>query len=88
MPVNYNSSLDKLLDYMPDLIDKTNNMINKCFKKSDWKVDEKCKKTKEVKEVKIENKTEKNNMQENKNPLENEITYEYEYDETLDEDDD
>lgn len=88
MPVNYNSSLDKLLDYMPDLIDKTNNMINKCLKKSDCKVDEKCKKTKEVKEVKIENKTEKNNMQENKGPLENEITYEYEYDETLDEDDD
>jgi sporulation protein YtfJ len=29
MPVNHSSSLDKLLDYVPDLIEKTNNMMNK-----------------------------------------------------------
>lgn len=29
MPVNHSSSVDKLLDYMPDLIEKTNAMINK-----------------------------------------------------------
>lgn len=29
MPVNHTSSLDKLLDYMPDLIEKTNTMLNK-----------------------------------------------------------
>ena len=29
MPVNHSSSIDKLLDYMPDLIDKTNNMMNR-----------------------------------------------------------
>ena len=31
MPVNHTSSLDKLLDYMPDLIEKTNNMMNRCM---------------------------------------------------------
>ena len=29
MPVNHTSSVDKLLDYVPDLIEKTNNMMNK-----------------------------------------------------------
>lgn len=29
MPVNHSSNLDKLLDYMPDLIEKTNNMMNR-----------------------------------------------------------
>lgn len=29
MPVNYSSSIDKLLDYVPDLIERTNNMMNK-----------------------------------------------------------
>lgn len=31
MPVNHSSSIDKLLDYMPDLIEKTNNMMNRCI---------------------------------------------------------
>ncbi len=29
MPVNHSSSVDKLLDYIPDLIEKTNSMMNK-----------------------------------------------------------
>ena len=29
MPVNHFSSVDKLLDYVPDLIEKTNSMMNK-----------------------------------------------------------
>ena len=29
MPVNHSSSVDTLLDYVPDLIEKTNNMMNK-----------------------------------------------------------
>lgn len=32
MPINHSSSLDKLLDYIPDLLEKTNNMINNCMK--------------------------------------------------------
>ena len=31
LPVSHASSLDKLLDYMPDLIEKANDMMNKCL---------------------------------------------------------
>jgi len=29
MPVNHSSAIDKLLDYVPDLMEKANNMLNK-----------------------------------------------------------
>ena len=29
MPVDHSSCIDKLLDYVPDLIEKTNSMMNK-----------------------------------------------------------
>ena len=29
MPVSHSSSLDRLLDYVPDLMEKTNNMMNR-----------------------------------------------------------
>ena len=32
MPVNHVSSIDKLLDYIPELMDKANCMIDKCLK--------------------------------------------------------
>ena len=35
MPVNHASSVDKFLDYIPELIDKANNMIDKCKNKSE-----------------------------------------------------
>ncbi len=31
LPVNHTSAIDKLLDYIPDLIEKTNSAINKCM---------------------------------------------------------
>ena len=31
MPVNHSSNVDKLLDYVPDLIEKTNNILNSCI---------------------------------------------------------
>lgn len=31
LPVNHSTSLDKLLDYIPDLFDKANDMMNKCI---------------------------------------------------------
>ena len=31
LPVNHSTSLDKLLDYIPDLFEKVNNMANKCL---------------------------------------------------------
>ena len=29
LPVNHSSAVDKLLDYVPDLVEKTNNLINR-----------------------------------------------------------
>ena len=96
MPVNYSSSIDKLLDYIPDFLDKTNNMINKCIQKSKVKEDSKeneKKKSEMVKEDKNkieedlnENRHIKERIEKTKKPIEEEITYEYEYDETLDDD--
>ena len=98
MPVNYSSSIDKLLDYIPDVLDKTNNMINKCMQKAKEKTTEKedpknleKKKSEKVKMDKdrIESDLEesrhmKERIEKTKKPIEEEITYEYEYDETLD----
>ena len=98
MPVNYSSSIDKLLDYIPDLLEKTNNMISKYMQKSKdkekpkdenkGKVQEKSKKVKMDKNRIEENLDESRHIKERiettKKPIEEEITYEYEYDETLD----
>ena len=34
LPTNHTSAIDKLLDYVPDLLEKTNEMMNKCMQKS------------------------------------------------------
>ena len=98
MPVNYSSSIDKLLDYIPDLLDKTNNMINKCMQKSKdkekTKGESKDKEQKKSEKVKMdksrieedldESRHVKERIERTKKPVAEEITYEYEYDETLD----
>ena len=93
MPVNHSSSLDKLLDYMPDLIEKTNNVMNRCIqnkkeetqkivKEMQKRNKESMEKQKEDKENKIKEKIEKK-IEKNREPDE-EINYEFEYDETMD----
>lgn len=58
LPVNHSSTVDKILDYVPDLIEKINGTMNKCIQnKKDMeqeiiktmkkRCDEKDKKTKE-----------------------------------------
>ena len=94
MPVNYSSSLDKLLDYIPDLLDKTNNMINKCIQKSkeepknlQKKKDEKINRTKN--KISEDSRAEdhvREKIEKKVNPTEEEIMYEFEYDDTLDDD--
>ena len=65
MPVNHASSIDKLLDYMPDLIEKANNMMNRCIqnKKEETqkiiKEMQKRSKDSENQETKIKEKIEK-----------------------------
>ncbi len=95
MPVNHTSSLDKLLDYMPDLIEKTNSMMNRCMqnkkeetqkilKEMQNKHNKSMKKEEEDKkaiEKKIEKEVEK--VDKVKEPKSQEETYEFEYDETI-----
>ena len=90
MPVNHSSSIDKLLDYMPDLIEKTNNMMNRCMqnKKEETQkiIKEMQKRSKEVEnqETKIKEKIEKKvKKPETEKKPEEELDYEYEYNETL-----
>ena len=92
MPVNHSSSLDKLLDYMPDLMEKANNMMNKCVqtkKEQTQKIIKEMQK-KQQKNNKNEDQTtkekepktvEKTIIQEE--PKNSEEMYELEYDETL-----
>lgn len=52
VPVTHSSAIDKLLDYVPDLIDKVSNFINK---KSEQKEEEKKEKEEEKDETTYEN---------------------------------
>ena len=97
MPINHSSSLDKLLDYIPDILEKTNNIMNRCIQnkkeetskilKEMQKKEQKQNKNKEKAEEKLEGKMEKvtekaNQMKTNEDSKDDE-TYEFEYDETL-----
>lgn len=37
LPIDHSSSVDKLLDYVPDIMEKANNLINKCSKTEEGK---------------------------------------------------
>ncbi len=77
MPVNHTSSLDKLLDYIPDLMEKAGNVLNQCLQS-------KIQKNESNKEEKEKNINIKKKEKIEKEP--EEITYEFEYDETIDDD--
>ena len=97
MPVNHSSSIDKLLDYIPDLMEKANNMMSRCMqnrneetqkilKEMQKKHDKNMKKQQDDKKE-IENKIEKEvekveKVRREAKPREN-IDYEFEYDETI-----
>ena len=63
LPVNHASSIDKLLDYIPELLEKTNNMMNKCMQN---KKDETQKIIKEMQKENRKNGT-KNKKEEQSN---------------------
>lgn len=80
MPVNHSSSIDKLLDYIPDLLDKTNNMMNRI-------VNNKKEETEKIlKEIKKDLGDNKQGVKRDLDKIQKqeEITYEYEYDESMD----
>lgn len=93
LPVDHASCLDKLLDYVPDLVDKANNLMNKAMQN---KKEEKNKtRQEEIRQKREEKKEEKQNaytvtkeeqehiIQKTKpkrNKEQKSIVYEYEYD--------
>lgn len=93
MPVNHTSSLDKLLDYIPDLIEKTNNMMNTHIKNKKeetqtilqqmQKNSNKNEKSHENKDVKHEKNKVNADINKKYNDQDSDIDYEFEYDETL-----
>lgn len=67
IPVNHSSAIDKLLDYVPDLIDKTGEIMNKCL-------NNKKEKAKEIlKNMKVEEEKQKDNNKVKKVIVEKEI---------------
>ena len=89
LPVSHSSALDRLLDYVPDLVEKTNNLINKQManKKEEKKEEEKRKQRekKEEKEEKVVEETNNTIIVPNPSKLHPKrnrpVKYEYEYDE-------
>ena len=84
IPVNHSSSLDRLIDYMPDLIEKTNQMMNKCIQNkkdaTEKIISEISKKNKKSSNTKKEGNSDSKMKKDYDTP--SEITYEFEYDET------
>lgn len=85
LPVEHSSSIDRLLDYMPDLVDKANCLMNKMMQD---KKEEKNKVRQEEIRIKKEEQKEKEQQRQAKvmqktKPRRNpeEVVYEYEYDE-------
>lgn len=90
LPVNHSSAVDKLLDYMPDAIDKINGLVNKQMQiKSDEKVKKQEAKVapkevikEAVKEVAKEEKTASvTKRKPRRGRTRNQETFEYEYNE-------
>lgn len=93
MPVNHTSSLDKLLDYMPDLMERANNMMNRCMqnkKEQTQKILKEMQKKEQNSDKKqdTENKIEKTiertkQTKIKEEPIKSDEMYEFEYNETL-----
>ncbi len=79
LPVNHSSAIDRLLDYVPDLFEKMGQIVKK-----DAKIKVKCYPDKEENSnINKENNKKQYNEKDNKE----DYTYEFEYNETNDQDD-
>lgn len=85
MPVSHSSSLDKLLDYIPEVIEKTNSMLNKCIQN---KQEETEKIINHMKKNKNQKDKEKNIESDEKQVKKEKTDYEFEYNEIKDIEDD
>lgn len=87
LPVEHCSSIDRLLDYMPDLIEKANNLMNKMMQ--DKKEEKNKVRQEEIRQKKEEEKKNNGKNQERiiqktkpkRNVNNSNIVYEYEYEE-------
>lgn len=91
LPVNHSSAVDKLLDYVPDLLEKMNNYLNKSMQnKKEEKKEEMKKAERERKEAKetIDNLAETvqniSKIHPRKSRIQKQQPYEFEYDEADD----
>lgn len=97
LPVNHSSAIDRLLDYMPDLIEKTNSLLNKQMNnKKEEKKEEERKIERQRREEKEERKEKEKKIHEDNativlpnttkfHPKRNKpINYEIKYDENTD----
>ena len=68
LPVDHSSALDRLLDYVPDLIEKVNLMLNKQMQsKKEEKIEAAKRKEKEIEEVRESTKQMMQSIEDNKN---------------------
>lgn len=89
LPVEHNCAMDRLMDYIPDLMEKTNQFLNKQMaskkeeKKEETKQKAKLEKERKEQMLKTEAKIEQNVVQSKIKPRRNKpiVNYEYEYDE-------
>lgn len=91
LPVDHTSSIDKLLDYIPDLMEKANNLMNKAMqnkkeeknKVRQEEIRQKKEEKKEEQRVKEEQRQEKilQKTRPKRNVVNPDIVYEYEYEE-------
>ena len=93
MPVSHASSVDRLLDFVPDIIEKTNSMANKVVNKKAEQTDKviremqrRNKKVKEETEDRVKKTKARVKKEEAPTPKDTQEEYEFEYDETQDED--
>ena len=92
LPVEHLSSIDKLLDYMPDLLEKANNLMNKAMQ--DKKEEKNKVRQEEIRQKKEEEKQKEEKRQEKaervvqrrKPKKPHDIVYEYAYEEQPSED--
>ena len=82
LPVSYSSAVDKLLDFMPEAMDKVNSLINK---KMQNKKEENMQK--KNKDIKTEKPNTANKIKPRRNKIKNNDTYEFEYNEVPPDDD-
>ena len=97
LPVEHGSCVDRLLDYVPDLMEKLNNYLNKSMqnkkeeRKEELKSQEKARKDlretlENISDTQPTNVTTKTRPRRSKIPKTEPVTYEYEYNEVEDDD--